>query len=220
MIPAEAKEIQLKLVRRVSELPALSLKDVRLVGGADCSYVKRSPVGYATIVVCEYPSLEVIEISGMSGSIDFPYVPGLLSFRELPLLERAWNALKNKPDILICDGQGRAHPRRFGLACHVGVALGVPTVGCAKSRLVGEHREASMKRGSAVSLYDGKERIGKVVRTRDGVKPLYVSIGHKVSLDQSVRLVLNLARNYRQPEVIRLAHQEVNRLRVDGGGVE
>jgi deoxyribonuclease V len=213
MTPREAADIQRKLQSRVSCRPVISLSKVRLVAGADVSYARRATDGHAAIVVCTYPGLEVVEIASASGIINFPYVPGLLTFRELPLLEEAWGKLNHRPDILVCDGQGRAHPRRIGLASHVGLALDVPTVGCAKSRLTGTYNEPPAERGSATPLYDEREIIGRVVRTRDYVKPLFVSVGHKVSLRQAVRLVLNLCRKYRQPEVIRYAHNEVNRIR-------
>lgn len=212
--PAEAKAIQRKLAGQVSQRPGFSLRQLKWVAGADVSYEKKADDGYAAIVVCRYPELELVDVATADGKIDFPYIPGLLSFRELPLLEKAWKRLRRKPQVLVCDGQGRAHPRRFGLASHAGLVLGIPTIGCGKSRLIGEHQAPESCRGAQAGLYDGRERIGSVVRTRDGVKPLYVSIGHRVSLLQAVRLVLNLCRGYRQPEVIRFAHQEVNRLRV------
>lgn len=216
--PAEAKAIQLALAAQVSQRPAFSLRGLQWVAGADLSYEKRADDGYAAIVLCRYPDLEIVEVATAAGEIAFPYVPGLLSFRELPLLERAWRRLRRKPQVLVCDGQGRAHPRRLGLACHAGLALGVPTIGCGKSRLIGTYREPGWSRGSLAGLFDGRERIGSVVRTRDGVKPLFVSVGHRVSLPQAVRLVLRLCRGYRQPEVIRYAHQEVNRLRLQAQG--
>jgi len=212
--PADARAIQLELAGQVSQRSGFSLRQLKWVAGADVSYEKKADDGYAAIVVCRYPDLQIVEIATAAGKIDFPYVPGLLTFRELPLLEQAWKRLRRRPQVLICDGQGRAHPRRCGLASHAGLALGIPTIGCGKSRLIGEHQQPGSRRGAQAGLYDGRERIGSVVRTRDGVKPLYVSVGHRVSLRQAVRLILNLCRGYRQPEVIRFAHQEVNRLRV------
>jgi deoxyribonuclease V len=127
--------------------------------------------------------------------------------------------LRTPPDLLVADGHGRAHPRRFGIACHLGVALDLPTLGCAKSRLVGEHREPGARRGSSTRLLHHGELIGRVVRTRDGVKPVYVSIGHRVSLPTAQRLVLRLAPRWRLPEPVRAAHEEVNRLRREALGV-
>jgi len=215
---AEAKAIQLQIAGRVCRKASLNLRRLRRVAGADVSYERKAIEGYAAIVVCSYPELEVVEVASASERITFPYVPGLLSFRELPLLERAWKRLNRKPDILVCDGQGLAHPRRVGLASHLGVVLDVPTIGCGKSRLIGSHEEPGWNRGDSTGLYDDGELIGRVVRTRDGVKPLYISIGHRVSLNQSIRLILSLCRGYRQPEVIRLAHREVNRLRKQASG--
>lgn len=215
--PAEAKAMQLEWASQVSQEAGFSLGGLRLVAGADVSYEKRAVDGYAAIVVCTFPDLEVVEIASAAGEIAFPYIPGLLSFRELPLLEEAWKKLKRKPQVLICDGQGRAHPRRLGLASHAGLMLSVPAIGCGKSRLIGTHEEPGNEKGSQTDLYDGEELIGKVVRTRKGVKPLYISIGHQVNLSLAVRLILNLCRGYRQPEVIRLAHREVNRLRTEAG---
>ncbi len=211
--PRLARALQEELAGKVSRQPALSLRNLKFIGGADVSYEKRARDGYAAIVVCTYPDLEVVEIASARGTIDFPYIPGLLSFREIPLLREAWSRLSQRPEILICDGQGIAHPRRIGLASHLGLELGVPTVGCGKSRLIGDYREPGLDRGDRSDLTDEGETIGKVLRTRTGVKPLFVSIGHQVSLDQSVRLILNLCRRYRQPEPIRLAHREVNQLR-------
>jgi deoxyribonuclease V len=144
-----------------------------------------------------------------------PYVPGFLSFREGPAVVEAFRRLELRPDVLICDGHGRAHPRRLGLASHVGVALGVPTIGVGKSRLVGSHREPSPRRGAATRLVDGNEVIGLVLRTREGVKPVFVSVGHQVELAEAKRLVLHLARPTRLPEPQRRAHHEVSRMRRD-----
>jgi deoxyribonuclease V len=212
---AQARRQQEQLAGRVSRKPGIRLKQVRTIAGADVSYEKKAVEGYAAIVVCSFPSLEILEIGRAEGHVDFPYIPGLLTYRELPLLEKAWNQLKQKPDIMVCDGQGYAHPRRIGLASHVGVVLGVPTVGCAKSRLVGEYEEPGPDRGDRSSLWHEGQIIGRVLRTRDGVKPLYVSVGTGVNLRQAESLVLNLCRHYRQPEVIRMAHREVNRLRME-----
>nr|NIR58182.1 endonuclease V [Gammaproteobacteria bacterium] len=143
----------------------------------------------------------------------FPYVPGYLSFREVPPLLRAFERLGEAPDLLVVDGHGRAHPRRFGIACHLGVLLDLPTVGCAKSRLVGTYREPGPRRGSATRLLDGGEVIGSVLRTRDGVKPVYVSVGHRITLEEARRQLLRQSRGVRLPEPIRAAHAEVNRLR-------
>jgi deoxyribonuclease V len=145
--------------------------------------------------------------------LTFPYVPGLLSFREVPGLLAGLRKLRRPPDLLMCDGQGRAHPRRFGLACHVGVICNLPTIGCAKSRLLGTHEAVAARRGSRAALRDGDEIIGEVLRTQNGVKPLYVSVGHRVSPDQARQIVLKCSTRHRLPEPTRLADRRVARAR-------
>ena len=186
---------------------------MRLVAGADVSYDRGSPVLYAAVVVLDAERLEVVEVAAATGRATFPYVPGYLSFRELPPLLEAFAKLRARPDLVICDGHGRAHPRRFGLACHLGVALDLPSIGVAKSRLVGEHRAPGPRRGAHAALRDGGEVIGAVVRTQPGVAPVYVSVGHRVSLATARRLALRFAPRFRLPEPTRAAHAEVNRLR-------
>ena len=189
---------------------------LRLVAGADVSYDRGSPALYAAVVVLDAESLEVVDVAHATTRAEFPYVPGYLSFRELPPLLAAFERLRLRPDLVLCDGHGRAHPRRFGLACHLGVALDLPTIGCAKSRLVGEHREPSARRGAHTALRDGRAGIGEVLRTREGVAPVYISIGHRVSLTTARRLVLRFTPRFRVAEPIRAAHAEVNRLRRSG----
>jgi deoxyribonuclease V len=184
--------------------------DVRLVAAADLAFVDRrwprQPTrGRAAVVLMRYPELAVVEEQVVEGKVSFPYVPGLLSFREAPLLAQALKRLKGTPDLLLIDGQGYAHPRRLGIASHIGLMAGLPTIGCAKSRLCGEHAEPGSRRGSQTELRDGGEVIGAVLRTRDGVKPLYVSAGHRISLEAAVQWVLRLAPRYRLPEPIRVA---------------
>jgi deoxyribonuclease V len=184
--------------------------DVGLVGAADIAFVDRSARGRprlarAAAVILSYPELEPVEQSVIEVPIAFPYVPGLLSFREVPALAKAFEALRRAPDLLLVDGHGYAHPRRFGIACHLGLLLDVPAIGVGKSRLCGEHGEPQRHRGSTTALTDGSEVIGRVVRTRDGVKPVYVSIGHRIGLDGATDWVLRLCRGYRLPEPIRLA---------------
>ena len=159
------------------------------------------------MVTLRYPELIVAAGQTAQGTVEFPYVPGLLSFRELPLVLRAFEEMASAPDLVFVDGQGIAHPRRFGIAAHLGLLLDVPTIGCAKSWLIGDHEEPGMEAGSYTPLVDGGETIGAVVRTRSGVKPVYVSIGHKVSLEQAVQWVLACCRGYRLPEPTRMAHQ-------------
>lgn len=214
MIPslAEARALQERLRGEVVEEDRLPAR-LRLVAGADVSYDRGSPVLYASAVVLDAASLAVVEVAGATQRASFPYVPGYLSFRELPALLAAFARLRTRPDLVLCDGHGRAHPRRFGLACHFGVALDLPVIGCAKSRLVGEHAAPGARRGAHTSLRDGGERIGSVLRVREGVAPVYVSVGHRVSLGTARRLVLRMSPRYRIAEPIRAAHAEVNRLR-------
>jgi deoxyribonuclease V len=211
---AEARALQESLRGRVLERELR--RPVRRVGGVDVSYDRGSPVLFAAVVVLDVESAEVVEVAGARARAIFPYVPGYLSFREIPPLLRAFAALSEPPDLLIVDGHGRAHPRRFGIACHLGVLLDLPTVGCAKSRLVGTHREPGPRRGATTRLLEGREVIGSVVRTRDRVKPVYVSVGHRITLDEARRSILSLARGTRLPEPIRAAHAEVNRRRRAG----
>lgn len=211
--PARARSLQETLRRRVVE--TTGPEEVRLVAGMDVSYDRRSPILFGAVVLLDAKSLEIVETRGVRERARFPYVPGYLSFREAPAVLRAFAGLRRRPDLLICDGHGRAHPRRFGLACHVGVWLDLPTIGCAKSRLVGDHREPGTRRGCHRPLTDGDEVIGEVVRTRDGVRPVYVSVGHRVDLPTARSWVLRLARGTRIPEPIRVAHLEVNRMRVE-----
>ncbi len=167
---------------------------------------------YAAVVVMSLPELELVETATAYGEAYFPYIPGLLSFREVPVLLEAFQALKRLPDAVICDGQGIAHPRGFGLAAHLGLLLDLPTVGCAKTRLIGEHRPAGMRKGSAAALKIDGKTVGKVLRTRTGVKPVYVSPGNKLDVESSVKLVC-LCSKYRVPEPTRHAHMLCNRLR-------
>jgi deoxyribonuclease V len=213
---AEARALQEGLRGQVVERDAFG--EIRRVAGADVSYDRGSPELFAAVVVLDAETLELVEASGVRATARFPYVPGYLSFRELPAVLEAFGRLRALPDLVLCDGQGRAHPRRFGLACHLGVLLDLPSIGCAKSRLVGTHREPGARRGSHVRLLDEGEVIGEVVRTREAVKPIYVSIGHRVSLATARKLALRFARKHRVPEPVRAAHAEVNRLRAEARG--
>jgi len=188
----------------------------RLVAGADVSFDRHCADLFAAVVVLDAASLKVVDHAEVRARAVFPYVPGFLSFREIPPLLEAFAQLATRPDVLLCDAHGRAHPRRFGLACHLGVLLDLPSVGCAKSRLVGTHREPGRRRGAHVQLRDAGEVIGEVLRTREGVKPVYVSVGHHVSLETCRRLVLTLAPRYRLPEPTRAAHALANRVRRAG----
>lgn len=218
LTPREAIEVQQRL-RGLVRIEPLA-RDVRTIGGADISFNKFSEIVFAAIVVLDVNSLQVVESAGVRSIAKFPYVPGLLSFREAPSLLEAWAQLKTKPDVLMLDGQGIAHPRRFGIACHVGVLLDLPTIGCAKSILVGEHSELETEAGSQAPLIDrdkkGRrpdEQVGVALRTKKNVAPIYVSVGHLIDLTTAVDLVRRATGKYRQPEPTRQAHLLVNRLR-------
>jgi len=182
-----------------------SPQDVRTVAGADISTAGGR--GRGAVVVLSYPELQVRESQVVESELAFPYIPGLLAFREVPVLAEAFQRLSVRPDLLLVDGQGLAHQRRFGIACHLGLLLDLPTIGCAKSRLVGEHGPVGEEAGCRVELRDGPEVIGLVVRTRSGVTPVYVSVGHRIGLAEAAEWVLRLCRGYRLPEPARLAHQ-------------
>ena len=200
LTPREAAEVQLRLRGRVLRTGAVR---PRLVAGADVSV--KGDVARAAVVVLQ--DLEPVEEVAVERRVTFPYVPGLLSFRELPPLLAAWRKVKTRPDVVIVDGQGYAHPRRFGLACHLGVLLDLPTIGCAKSRLTGEYEEPPPPRGAWTPLVDKGEVIGAALRTQHGRNVVYVSIGHRVTLVTAIRVVLACAPRYRLPEPQRLADQ-------------
>jgi deoxyribonuclease V len=177
------------------------------VGGVDVGFEQDGAIARAAVAVLRFPELELCDQTWARRPTAFPYVPGLLSFREVPVVLDALDQVGLRPDLLLCDGQGTAHPRRFGLACHLGLLADIPTIGVAKSRLVGEHDELSMHKGAWVPLRDGEETIGAVVRSRKGVRPVYVSPGHRVSLPTAIRYVLACTTRYRLPETTRCAHR-------------
>ena len=201
---AQAAGIQEELRPRLVAAPLPERP--RLVAGADVAYSRRTHRVYAAVVVVELPSLETVESVGVTRAATFPYIPGLLSFRELPPLLDAFEQLSRAPDVVVFDGQGLAHPRRFGLACHAGLLLDAPSIGCAKTRLVGEHGPVPDRRGGSTSLRVNGEAVGAVVRTREGVNPVFVSPGHRADTPSAVDLVLALAARYRLPEPQRRAH--------------
>jgi deoxyribonuclease V len=200
---------------RIAPLP----RRIRLVAGTDVAYSRPKHRMYAAVVVVALDTLQVVESVEAVSRARFPYIPGLFTFRELPPLLGAFRKLRAQPDAILFDGQGLAHPRRFGLACHAGLLLDTPSVGCAKSRLVGEHGPVGQARSDFVRLMHQGEVIGAAVRTRPAVKPVYVSPGHRADLASSIQLVLAATGRYRIPEPIRLAHQATTalRLRLDGG---
>ncbi len=209
---ARAREIQERLRGRVvPEAPPGF--EPEAVAGADLSVGRGRDRGWAGFVTVDAASMETLEEGAASADVAFPYVPGLLSFRELPALAEAWEELDRRPDAVILDGHGRAHPRRFGLACHAGLVLDVPAVGCAKSVLVGEHDELGAEKGSTVPLRHEGETVGTAVRTRTDVRPVYVSVGHRIDLAGAVELVLGVSPRYRVPEPVRRADRLVGDLR-------
>ena len=187
--------------------------DIRYLAGADLAFDPATEVAFAGVIVYRFPGLEEVERRMARRKLRFPYVPGLLSFRECPSLLAAFARLKTEPDLVLIDGHGRAHPRRFGIACHMGVLFDKPTIGCAKSRLVGEHQEPDQRAGSTSPLTLVGERLGVVLRTRDGVKPIYVTTGHRVSLDTAVGLVKQCLDGFRVPKPTREADHYVRDLR-------
>ncbi|MFI0485911.1 endonuclease V [Actinomadura sp. 9N215] len=206
--PAKAEAIQDRL-RPMLELDVPGPARPRTVAGLDVSYAgDGGGTGTrlaAAAVVLDGATLDVVEQSVAVGTATFPYVPGLFAFRELPTLLDALRALKTTPDLLVCDGFGVAHPRRFGLACHLGVLTGLPTIGVGKTAFVGAYENPGGRRGDTSPLLDDGEVIGRVLRTRDGVKPVFVSVGHRTDLETACRNVLDLAPGYRLPETTRRA---------------
>ncbi|MDH7601856.1 MAG: deoxyribonuclease V [Armatimonadota bacterium] len=205
LTPQEAVELQLRLCGRVV------LRDqfdrVRTVAGVDVRVTRGRGEGRCAIVVLSYPELETVDAVICEGSVNFPYIPGLLAFREVPLVLQAFARLHERPDLVFFDGHGLAHPRRFGLACHAGVVLDVPSIGCAKSLLIGRYQEPGTVAGSTSDLVAPEgDVVGKVVRTRTGVKPIFVSPGHRISIESAARFALECTRGLRIPEPTRRAH--------------
>ena len=201
--PVEAIAQQKRLAKRI--VRADRLGDVRHVCGVDVHYF--DGVAQAAAALYSFPQLEPRAHALAREAVSFPYIPGLLSFREIPAALAAVAALPLAPDLILCDAQGIAHPRRCGLASHLGLLAGTPSIGVAKTRLLGEHREPPARRGAWAPLTDRGERVGAVLRTRAGVKPVYVSIGHRVSLATAVRYVMACTTRYRIPEPLRRAHR-------------
>jgi deoxyribonuclease V len=221
---AEARRVQGELAGRVQFVPLR--KEPRLIAGLDCAFSKDGKRIFAAAVLLRVSGFRSDPAGGLEGfefeqvetvtavqEARFPYIPGLLSFREAPVCLEAVEKLSRSPDLFIIDGQGVAHPRRLGLASHLGLFLEKSTIGCAKSRLVGEFQEPGSRKGAWSLLRDGVEVIGEVVRTRSGVKPVFVSVGHRCTLENATSVTLACATRYRLPEPTRLAHQAVSKLR-------
>jgi deoxyribonuclease V len=202
---AEAIALQQRLRNEVIADDRFSRIDT--VAGVDVGFEKRGAVTRAAVAVLNLPGLELQEYAVAHRPTEFPYIPGLLSFREVPAVLDALQRLPRLPDLLLCDGQGLAHPRRFGIACHLGVLTDLPAIGVAKSRLIGTHAPLAESKGSRQPLYDKGEVIGTVLRTRHGVRPLYISVGHRIALDTAVDYVMRCTTRYRLPETTRAAHK-------------
>jgi len=202
---AEARAIQEHMRSQV--ITCDQLDEVKRVAGLDVGFEAGGAITRAAVVVLSYPELRLLEQSLVRIPTRFPYVPGFLSFREIPALLEALDQVSQSPHLLLCDGQGLAHPRRFGLACHLGVLTGLPSIGVAKTRLIGDNGYLGSEKGDWTWLWDQGERIGVVLRTRKEVRPLYVSSGHKISLFTAIRYVLACTTRYRLPETTRLAHR-------------
>jgi len=201
---AQAQQIQRKLASQVSRRGGIA--SPRFVAGVDISAPNSTGLAHAAAVVLNYPELEAVEVKIVEDKLTFPYIPGLLSFREAPLVLAACQKLSINPDLVLVDGQGIAHPRRLGLASHLGLFLDTPTIGCAKSRLCGRHEPLATEAGTYAKLIDNGETIGVALRTKGDVNPIYVSIGHKVDLPTAIYWTMECCRGYRLPEPSRLAH--------------
>jgi deoxyribonuclease V len=211
--PKEAIELQKQLREKVLLTPLK--KSPVLIGGADVSMNLYAKEGYAGFVVLNAQTLEIIDHAVIKAPINFPYIPGLLSFREIPMLMGAWKMLKIKPDVIVVDGVGYAHPRRMGIATHLGLELNIPTIGCAKSVLTGVYTEPEQTVGAISYLFDPKtnETLGAALRTKQGVKPVFISPGHRITLRESLEIVSKCVLKHRLPEPTRLAHNTVNEYR-------
>lgn len=205
--PSEAERLQITFAPRVIRHDQIG--DVMTVAGVDVAYAKESNRVVAAVAVLDAGTLHSIEIVTAEAEAAFPYVSGLFSFRELPSVLVAYAKLRRRPDLIVCDGHGIAHPRRFGMACHLGLLLDVPTIGCAKTRLIGDHQRPALARGSVAPLLDGDEEIGSVLRTQTNVKPVFVSVGHRVSQATANDWALRLSSRYRLPETTRAADHAV-----------
>jgi deoxyribonuclease V len=213
--PGEGMALQERLAALLATArpPPFRLRRGDLVAGADAAYDRATDLAFGTVVVCRYPDMDVVEVAERARPVTFPYVPGLLSFREAPVVLDCFRDVRNPVRAVIVDGAGAAHPRGFGLACHLGYALGVPTAGCAKSLLCGEHGPVPEEYGGRAPILFRGRRVGEAVRTRSGVRPVFVSVGWAISLPAAVRLVLSCRTRYRLPEPTRLADVEVERFK-------
>lgn len=213
VLPREAVSLQISLRHRIICRDDFDLRSVKRVAGADVSYAKENNLIFAVVAVFSYPGLDLLEEQFVTDRIAFPYVPGLLVFREGPPLLKAFEKISKIPDVIMFDGHGVSHPRGIGVASHLGIWLNKPAIGVAKTVLCGEYQEPLFSKGSISDLIDHGKVIGKTVRTRNKVKPVFVSIGHRIGLETAVQLTLACSAKYRLPEPIRYAHLAANRLR-------
>lgn len=203
--PQQASKLQRELNKKLVLHDALT--DIKQVAGVDVGFENEGKTTRAAVVVLDFPSLQFNEVSISQCKTSFPYIPGLLSFRELPAVLKAVEKLKRIPDLFLCDGQGYAHPRRFGIACHLGVITDIPSLGVGKTRLIGQHKAVTNKKGAWQPLMDDRECIGAVLRTRQNVKPVYISVGHRISLETSIKVVMQCTTRFKLPETTRWAHK-------------
>jgi deoxyribonuclease V len=214
--PAQAVELQKQLRTQIRIEPLF--QPIQTIAGADISFNKYEETVYAGIIVLSFPDLQEVAKSTVISKTSFPYIPGLLSFREIPSLLKAWNQLAVKPDLLVLDGQGIAHPRRMGIATHFGLVTDTPTLGCAKSLLTGKFEPLAEAAGSESLMYDGDEVIGTALRTKNKVNPVFISPGHRITLKQSLEIIKQCLNGYRIPEPTRKAHLLVNQVRTQNLG--
>jgi deoxyribonuclease V len=212
--PGDAKQLQVELARHVVRVDRIPAK-IRLIAGVDAAYRTDTGEVFSAVALFDVDRMRIVETLVGQGHCTFPYIPGLFSFREIPAIAVALEKLKTAPDLVVCDGHGIAHPRRFGLASHLGVLYDLPSIGCAKARLIGEAAVPAPGRGASSPLIDRGEVVGAVLRTQAGARPVYVSTGHRISVDTACAWVLRLCLKYRLPEPIRAANQTVNTLKAD-----
>lgn len=205
------RELGAKLILKDKDLP----DTIHTVAGADISYSRNSRLFFAVVIIFAFPTMEIIEEQSSSGTVDFPYIPGLLTFREGPVLLETFKKVRSLPDVILFDGHGISHPRDIGLASHMGLFLNRPSIGCAKTRLVGSYNKVAEKPGSYSPLVYNDEIRGAVLRTKRNVKPVFVSQGHKIALERAIEITMSCCRGYRLPEPTRNAHLAVNRIRLE-----
>ncbi len=209
--PKEAIKLQIALKDKLDLKSSLKISHIGLIAACDVAYFKQQNLCVAAIVVCEFKSMKIVEQSTIRIHSQFPYIPGLLSFREIPPLIEATERLKTEPDVFVLDGQGIAHPRRLGLASHFGLLVDKPSIGCAKSRLIGNYDPLNYKKGSKSFLYINNEKVGIVLRSRDGCNPIFISPGHKINIQSSLNIIKHCLTKYRIPDILRYAHHLSNK---------